>query len=138
MVASAPKPDRRPAQARRLTRSLSIRPLLLSDRARGMRLEAAADRLDDEGLRVLELGRTGRQDLEDPAREDLLDRPVEGHRGELRGDVGAERAVALAGLDDLGDARVGLADLGEMARTEAVRGARDLDDDHLHQVGVVA
>ena len=50
----------------------------------GMRFEAVADRLDDEVLRPLEVVVAVREQPEDPARQHLLDRAVEGHRGELR------------------------------------------------------
>ena len=45
---------------------------------------------------------------------------------------------ACALLDDLADQLVGLADLREVRLAERVRRARDLDDDDLHQLGVVA
>ena len=45
---------------------------------------------------------------------------------------------ACALRDDVGDPVVGLADLREVRRAERVRGPRDLDDDHLHQLRVVA
>ena len=45
---------------------------------------------------------------------------------------------AWAAGDDVGDPVVRLADLGQVRLAERVRRARDLDDDHLHQVAVVA
>ena len=59
-------------------------------------------------------------------------------RGELGRDLVAEHALGLSPLDDPRDLRVGLADLGQVGAAERVRRARDLDDDHLHQLGVVA
>src|SRR4029453_17993827 len=50
-------------------------------RGRGRSVETAADRLDDERLGLLELGVAARQRLEDPPREHLLDRAVEGPGG---------------------------------------------------------
>ena len=76
--------------------------------------------------------------VEDPAREQLLDRAVEGHRGEGGVDVGAEGAGLLALLDDPRDRVVGAADLPQVGLAEGVGGPGDLDDDHLHQFRVVA
>src|SRR5688500_14793947 len=92
----------------------------------GARLEPAADRVDDPALGLLVALRRLFEDTEDPAREHLLDRAVERHRRELRGDVVAEGAVALRQRDDPADQRVGLADRGEVAAPERVRGAGDL------------
>ncbi len=44
----------------------------------------------------------------------------------------------LAVGDDLGDRVVGAADLGQVGAAEGVGGPRHLDDDHLHQLRVVA
>ncbi len=49
-----------------------------------------------------------------------------------------EDPVVLGVLDDPGDAVVGLHDLVEVGAAEGVGGACDLDDDHLHQIRVVA
>ena len=76
--------------------------------------------------------------LEHPAGEKLLDRAVEPHRGELRVDVLAKGARSLAVGDDLGDHVVGAADLRQVGAPERVRRPGHLDDDHLHQVRVVA
>src|SRR4051794_10427023 len=106
--------------------------------AGGSDLEPAADRLHDELLGPLELLLARGQDSEDPAGQKLLDGPVEAHRGELGGDVRLERAVVARLVHDLGDQVVGLADLAEVVAREGVRRARDLHDDHLHQVRLVA
>src|SRR5262245_34288998 len=55
-------------------------------------LEAVADRRDDKRPCLVEVSIGGRDHLEDPAGEELLDRSVEGHRGEGRVDVAAEDA----------------------------------------------
>ena len=78
-----------------------------------------------------------REQAEDPSGQHLLDRAVERHDRELGRDLGAELAGLLRLLDHAADQRVGLADLADVRRAERVRGARDLDDDHLHQVGIV-
>ena len=55
-----------------------------STRSRVARVEPAADRLDDERLGLVELGRRrAGSDVEDPAGQHLLDRAVERQRGEL-------------------------------------------------------
>src|SRR3954447_5727636 len=129
--ASAPRPASSPDQISRLVRSLSMKRGVLSRRA----VESLADGLHDVGLRLLEL--LG-DETEDPAREHLLDGAVEGERGELGSHVGPELPARLGAGDDVRDQLVGLADLGEMGAAEGVGRARDLDDDDLHQVGVVA
>ncbi len=78
------------------------------------------------------------EQAEDPACEHLLDRAVEGHGGELGGHRRAELAARLRLLDDALDLAVGVGDRLQVGGAERVRGARDLDDDHLHQLGVVA
>src|SRR3954451_2732078 len=55
-------------------------------------LETVADRRHQQGLCLVEITVGVREYLEDPAREKLLDRPVEGHRGEGGVDVAAEDA----------------------------------------------
>src|SRR3954453_20514614 len=129
--ASAPRPARSPDQSSRLERSLLMKRACLSRAA----VESLADGLHHEGPRLVEL--LG-HDAEDPAGQDLLDGPVEGQRRELRRDVVAELAGRLRTRHDVRDQLVGLADLGEVRTAERVRGARDLDDDHLHQVWVMA
>src|SRR5680860_1466692 len=133
MLASAPTPASMPLQTSLLTTSLSIgaRPYL-------SRLETVADRRRYKGLCLLEVGVGGGGQLEDPAGELLLDRAVEGHRGERGVDVAAEGARLLPVGDDLGDRVVGAADLRQVGAAEGVRRAGDLDDDHLHQFRVVA
>src|SRR6478672_13700871 len=99
MLARAPLAASIPLHANRLTISLSIprsRPYLSWP-------EAVADRRHHKSLGLLEVCVGSRDDVEDPAREQLLDRPVEGHRGEQRRDVVAEGALPLPVLDDLGD-----------------------------------
>src|SRR3954447_5455804 len=108
-----------------------------SDRRSGA-VEPCADRLDHEILGLLVLGVALWQQVEDPAREHLLDRAVERHRCELRRDRVLERALLLRLGHDLGDQLVGLADLRQVGLAERVRRARDLDDDHLHQLRIVA
>ena len=101
-------------------------------------LQAAADGLHDHLLGLLERLRGGRDRLEDPCREHLLDRTVEAKRGELGREVAAERAGVLSLADDLRDALVSPADLVQVCAPEGVGRPCDLDDDHLHQVGIVA
>src|SRR6476661_2919931 len=98
MLATAPTPASIADQARRLTTSLSTGRTLAG--VRGGCVEPAADRLDHERLGLLVLVVAPGQEVEDPAGQHLLDRPVEGQRGELRGDVVLELAVGLAALDD--------------------------------------
>ena len=62
----------------------------------GADLEAPADRLDDQPLGALEVLLALGQQPEDPAGEQLLDRAVEGHRGEARFDLGLEDAFLPA------------------------------------------
>src|SRR3954465_4812061 len=131
MDASAPSPASRPDQSSRFERSSLIERGVLSRAG----VETFADGLHDEGPRLIEL--LGHE-AEDPPGEHLLDRAVEAQRGELRRDVGAELPARLALGHDRGDERVGLADLGQVRAPERVRRARDLNDDDLHQVGVVA
>src|ERR1044072_7427378 len=133
MLARAPTPASMPLQTSRLPISLSIvpRPYL-------SRLETVADRRRDKSLCLVEVGIGGGDQLEDPAREELLDRAVERHRGEVRVDVAAEGIRLLTLGDDLGDRVVGTADLRQVGAPERVGGAGDLDDDHLHQLRVVA
>src|SRR6187399_114018 len=59
-------------------------------------LETVADRRHQQGLCLVEVAVGGRDHLEDPAGEELLDRPVEGHRGEVGVDVAAEDPRRLA------------------------------------------
>src|SRR3954465_251598 len=139
-VLSAPTPASSPLQARRLTTSLFMRPGSLARqgrRALRLGLEAAADRLDDQALGALVVLVRLREHVEDPGREQLLDRAVEAHRAELGGDVGLERAVGARLLDDPRDEAVGLLDLGRVVTAEGIRRTSDLHDDHLHQVGLV-
>src|SRR5688500_10474448 len=136
--ASAPTPASRADQARRLTMSLSMAP----ESMRRPRREASWLQAPADGLRDVVLGQLRGvvalvEEAEDPAGEDLLDRSVEGHRRELGGHRVAELARALRFLHDPLDLPVGLGDLAEVRRSEGVRRARDLDDDHLHQVRVV-
>src|SRR5205085_12635869 len=89
IVVRAPTPASRPLHIRRLVRSLLIGAGDSTRDGGGVRgggLEAAAYRLDYERFRPLELIVAGRQIAEDPAGEELLDRPVEAHRGEVGGD----------------------------------------------------
>src|SRR3712207_1734493 len=140
IVASAPTPASRPLQTRRLVRSLLIAGVDSTrdsgTTGRGL-LQPPAYGLHYQRLRPLKLLVRSWQISEDPAGQELLDRTVEAHRGEVGGDVLLERAVGARGLHDRRDHRVGLADLLEVLAAERVRGARDLDDDHLHQVGLV-
>src|SRR5687767_8635754 len=97
-------------------RTRSWRRVVASDShmaATSARLEAGADRLDDHLAGAVEVVLAGRDQLEDPAREQLLDRPVEPHRDDLRVEVGAELARLLRVADDLRDPLVGAADLRE-------------------------
>src|SRR5688500_28220 len=106
MLATAPTPASIADQARRLTMSLSIGGRNLAIRG-ASRDQPSADGLHDKRLGLLVLGLALGEEVEDPARQDLLDRAVEGQRGELRRDVRAELAVGLAALDDRADARIG-------------------------------
>src|ERR1700710_2663902 len=84
------------------------------------RLEAVTDRRHHKFLGLVEVCVGGGDEVEDPAREQLLDRPVEGHRGEHRRHVVAEGAGGLAVLDDLGDRLVGAADLRQVGTPEGI------------------
>src|SRR3954452_3023008 len=108
MEASAPTPASMPDQARRLTISLSVMAAAVYGRARASRFQAAADRGHDVVLRALVGALALVEQAEDPSREHLLDRPVEGHGGELGGHVGAELPRALRLLHDPADEPVGL------------------------------
>src|SRR5436190_10330150 len=101
-------------------------------------IKSPADRLDDRRLRLLVLDLPIGQHPEDPAGEDLLDRPVERERREARRDLALEGARFLRFAHDVADERVRLGDLVRVAHAERVRRAHDLDDDDLHQRGVVA
>src|SRR5688500_15144324 len=90
-------------------------------------LEAGAHRGYDPRPAPIEVRIGRREELKRPAREKLLDRPVEPHRGDLRIHVAAEAALLLAVGDDLRDALVGAADLREVSPPEGVRRPRDLD-----------
>src|SRR4051812_21787365 len=102
--ASAPMPATRPAHIKRLTSSLSVivGRSLRTDPG-GLRVEPVTDRLDDEALGALVALVVGIQEAEDPPGQHLLDRAVEGHGGELGGDVAAECALGLRAGDDLRD-----------------------------------
>src|SRR4051794_37075765 len=117
MLARAPRPASKPDQASRFTSSLSIGGSVYSSRG-GARVQPAADRLHHEPLGLLVLVLATRKQVEDPRREDLLDRPVEGHGGVLRRDGGLERSLRLGPLDDSGDPVVGLADLDQVRAPE--------------------
>src|SRR5829696_4398466 len=138
IVAREPRAASNPDHMRRLTISLSVMSPESSRRFRRVRLETVADRADDEVLGALIVAVRLLQQPEDPAGQDLLDRAVERHRGELGPHAVAERAVRLRLAHDLRDQPVRLADLGKVRAPERVRRARDLYDDHLHQLGVVA
>src|SRR5690348_7118391 len=101
------------------------------------RLESVADGRHQEVASRVEVGLRGWDRAEDPAREQLLDGAVEGHRGEHRLDVATQSAAPLPLLDDPGDPLVGAADLLEVSLAKRVRRPRHLDDDHLHQLRVV-
>src|SRR3954454_3841553 len=129
MLATAPKPASIADQTRRFTMSCCIAGGLYPDSGSGPRrrscgglgvlaVQAAADRLHDEPLGVVEIRLLLGKGVEDPAREHLLDRPVERHRGELRRHVVAELARYLGLVDDRGDQAVGLADLGQVGLAE--------------------
>src|SRR5436190_8044032 len=64
-------------------------------RGSGTRFEAPANRLDDHLTGAVEISVGPRNELEDPAGEQLLDRAVEPHRGELGVHVLAERPGPL-------------------------------------------
>src|SRR4051812_15255965 len=123
-------PASRPLQTRRFVRSLLIARDSTRDRGRAGRrlLESAAYGLHYQRLGPLKLLVAGRQVPEDPAGEQLLDRTVEAHRGEIGRDVLLERAVRASRFADRGDHPVRLADLVEVLAAEAVRRARDLHD----------
>src|SRR3954471_2542913 len=94
--------------------------------ARAGLLEAPAYGLHYQRLCALKLLVRSWQISEDPARQELLDRAVEAHRGEVGGDVLLERAVGARRLDDRRDHPVGLADLLEVLAAERVGRTRDL------------
>src|SRR4051794_29279941 len=86
IVATAPSPASRPLQTRRFTNSFCISAgTLTGDRGRlgARQLEASADGLDDQRLGLLEVLFALRDDVEDPARQQLLDCPVEHQGGEV-------------------------------------------------------
>src|SRR3954452_10801396 len=83
-------------------------------------LETVADRRHQQGLCLVEIAVGGRDHLEDPARKQLLDRAVEGHRGEGGVDVAAKDAGLLAVGDDLGDRVISAADLPQVGAAEGV------------------
>ena len=74
-----------------------VRPALSARRA-DSQLEPAADGLDDHLLGLLEVVRRRGDRLEDPGREQLLDRAVEAERRELRRDVGRGRCPSSCAL----------------------------------------
>src|SRR3954453_14849094 len=91
MLARALLPASTPLQSNLLTISFSIpglRPYL-------SRLEAVADRRHHKFLGLVEVCVGGGDWVEDPAREQLLDRAVERHRGEHRRHVVTEGAGGL-------------------------------------------
>ena len=118
--ASAPIAGEQPRPHEALDDVVLHRPDPISRSRRGS-VEAAADRLHDERLGLLELRVAARQHLEDPAGQHLLDRAVEGQRREPRRDRVLELAVGLGPRDDPRDQLVGLADLlpGGSARTSS-------------------
>src|SRR6202012_3280608 len=132
----------KPLHTNLFTNSLSSGPSLSPYEVRGKpysaRLEAVADRRDQKVPCFVEAVLGGRDVVEYPLGQKLLDRTVEGLGGEARRDVGAELPGRLAVGDDLRDPFVGAADLLQVGAAERVRGAGDLDDDHLHQLRVVA
>src|SRR3954468_5176187 len=140
IVVSAPIPASIPLQRSRFVRSLFKGADSTRDGrgAGARRLETATYGLNYQRLGPFKLLIGGGQVAEDPAREELLDRAVEAHRGEVGRDVRLERAVLARAVDDRRDHRVRLADLVEMRGAERVGRARDLDDDHLHQLRLVA
>ena len=75
---------------------------------------------------------------EDPAGQHLLDRAVERQRREVRRDVGLKSPRAWARSTIAAIPSYASRIVREVRASERVRGARDLDDDDLHQVGVVA
>src|SRR4051812_42730713 len=95
-VASAPVPASSPDQSSRFTSGLSVigagfnQTLRLqmeigrAEWARSSAIEAAADRVNDQRLRALELVFADRLGLEDPAGQNLFDQPVERQRRERR------------------------------------------------------
>src|SRR3954452_10408301 len=98
--ASAPRPASRPDQMRRLAMSFVGIACILSDGAGGTALgargvQSAADRLDDDRLRLVDLRVALRKRVEDPAGEDLLDPVVERQRVKRGRDGTAEGAVGL-------------------------------------------
>src|SRR3954471_60888 len=128
MLAAAPVAARRPLQTRRLTRSLStqlktfpqgksaVNHLAPAARtpAYSPRLEPVADRRHQQIARLVEVGLRSRDRVEDPAREQLLARAVEGPRTQHRRDGAAEGSALLAVGDDLRDPLVGAANLLEV------------------------
>src|SRR3954447_13702213 len=85
IVVSAPIPASIPLQRSRFVRSLFKGADSTRDGggAGSCRLQAAAYGLNYQRLGPLKLLIGGRQVTEDPAGEELLDRPVEAHRGEV-------------------------------------------------------
>src|SRR5262245_22382295 len=101
MLATAPVAAISPLQISFLTMSLSMRRGSLSRTRWGTSLrpglEAVAHGLDDHRAKLVEVLV---DQLEDPARKELLDRAVEPHRGDQRVHVRTERSLRLAVGDD--------------------------------------
>src|SRR3954451_24426117 len=112
IVVSAPIPASIPLQRSRFVRSLFKGADSTRDGggAGSCRLEAAAYGLNYQRLGPLKLLIGRREVAEDPGREELLDRAVEAHRGEIGRDARLERAVLASAVDDRGHHRVRLAD----------------------------
>src|SRR5687768_16869355 len=80
--------------------------------------KAAADVLHQHLARTVEVTLPGRDQLEDPGSEELLDGAVEPHGGELWVDVRAKFARGLGVGDDLRDRLKGAGDLRQVRPPE--------------------
>src|SRR5580765_7677268 len=96
--------------------------------------QPARDDLDQRALGAGDVLLGVGQPPEHPAGEELLDRAVEDVAREARVEVGPDRAVGLATLDDLLDRGERLDDLVHLARE--VLAARHLEHEHAYEIGV--
>src|SRR4029077_8882642 len=107
MLESAPIPASSPDHNKRLTMSFSMslgaKSIALGRRALLRRVQSAADGLHHQPLGLLVVLLPTRQQSEDPAGQNLLDRAVERDRRELGCDLRLELVVGLRLGHDLGD-----------------------------------
>ena len=136
--ASAPIPASRPDQTSRLMRSLSVMARGVKHTARRGASRPPQIVSTTKRFASSKSSSPSCEHPEDPAGEHLLDRAVERHRREVGVTSSRNCPSACAVARRCRRSVEGLADLARWRRAERVRRARDLDDDDLHQVGVVA